>query len=64
MVLLFHLDGREPGETIVVNEDDDGEALFDRALRSLGGPTRLGIGARTWAKPSSAFGAPFRTPGS
>ena len=50
MVLLFHHGGQEPGETIVVNEDDDGEALFGSAVRSLGEPARLGIGARTWGE--------------
>jgi Xaa-Pro aminopeptidase len=50
MVLVFHLDGREPGETVVVNEADDGEALFARAARSLGDVATLGIGARTWGE--------------
>jgi Xaa-Pro aminopeptidase len=50
MVLVFHLGGREPGETIVVNEDDDGAALFERAIHSLGPVARLGIGARTWGE--------------
>jgi Xaa-Pro aminopeptidase len=48
MVLAFHFDGREPGDTVVVNEADDGEALFAHAARSLGDVRRLGIGARTW----------------
>lgn len=28
MFVLFHLGGEEPGEVVVVNETDDGEALF------------------------------------
>lgn len=50
MVIAFHLGGREPGETVVVDEADDGEALFERAAGSLGKATRIGIGARTWAE--------------
>jgi Xaa-Pro aminopeptidase len=50
MVVLFHLDGRQPGETVVVNEADDGEVLFARAAHSLGPIERLGIGARTWGE--------------
>jgi len=50
MVVAFHLAGREPGDTVVVDETDDGEALFARALRSLGDPKRIGIGARTWGE--------------
>jgi Xaa-Pro aminopeptidase len=50
MVLAFHLFGSEPGETVVVNEDDDGVQLFTRALRSLGNVRGLGIGARTWGE--------------
>jgi len=50
MVLAFHLWGEEPGETVVVNEADDGEALFARAAQSFGSPARVGIGARTWGE--------------
>ena len=50
MFVAFHLDDREPGETVVVNEADDGEAVFARAARSLGRVDRLGIGARTWGE--------------
>jgi Xaa-Pro aminopeptidase len=50
MVLAFHLWDEEPGETVVVNEADDGEALFARAAQSFGSPARIGIGARTWGE--------------
>lgn len=50
MVIVYHLADREPGDTVRVNEDDDGEALFARAARSLGPVERLGIGARTWGE--------------
>ena len=47
MFVAFHLADREPGETVVVAEDDDGEALFSAAARGLGPVRRVGIGART-----------------
>ena len=50
MVIAYHLFGREPGECVVVNEADDGEALFTQATRSLGDVRRIGIGARTWGE--------------
>ncbi len=50
MVLVFHLLEREPGETVVVGENDDGETLFARAAWSLDGVRRIGIGARTWGE--------------
>ena len=36
MFVAFHLWGREPGELVTVNETDDGQALFRKALSSLG----------------------------
>jgi Xaa-Pro aminopeptidase len=50
MVVAFHLGGELPGETVVVNEADDGQALFAKALSALGAPRRIGIGARTWGE--------------
>jgi Xaa-Pro dipeptidase len=50
MFVLFHLGGSEPGEVVVVNETDDGEALFRAAAARLGRAPRVGIGARTWAR--------------
>jgi Xaa-Pro aminopeptidase len=50
MVVAFHLGGELPGETVVVNEADDGRALFAKALSALGMPRRVGIGARTWGE--------------
>ena len=50
MVVVFHLEGREPGDCVIVGEADDGEALFTQAARSLGSRSRIGITARTWAE--------------
>ena len=50
MVLAFHLADTEPGETIVVAEDDDGAALFARAAARVAGARRIGIAARTWGE--------------
>jgi Xaa-Pro aminopeptidase len=50
MVLAFHLFDEEPGDTVVVNEEDDGAELFAGAVRSLGNVRGIGIGARTWGE--------------
>jgi Xaa-Pro aminopeptidase len=50
MYVAFHLWGRDIGEVVTVNETDDGEALFRKAVASLGSLTRVGISARTWGE--------------
>ncbi len=50
MFVAFHLWGREPGELVTVNETDDGQVLFRKALASLGQAKRIGIPARTWGE--------------
>jgi Xaa-Pro aminopeptidase len=50
MVVAFHLFDSAPENSVVVNEADDGEALFTGAARSLGAAERIGIGARAWAE--------------
>ena len=50
MYVTFHLKGREIGEVVTVNETDDGEALFRKAVSSLGALKRIGVGARTWGE--------------
>lgn len=50
MVVAFHLFDGAPENSVVVNEPDDGEALFQDAARSLGAAGRIGIGARAWAE--------------
>ena len=50
MVVDFHLNGKPPPGAVVVHEDADGRVLFAEAARSLGAPSRLAVGARTWAE--------------
>jgi Xaa-Pro aminopeptidase len=50
MFVAFHLGGSEPGEVVVVNETDDGEALFRGAAARLGDVRRIGVGTRAWAR--------------
>jgi Xaa-Pro aminopeptidase len=50
MFVAFHLWGREPGDLVTVNETDDGQVLFRKALASLGQAKRIGIPARTWGE--------------
>ena len=50
MYVTFHLWGKDIGEMITVNETDDGEALFRKAVASLGDLKRIGVGARTWGE--------------
>jgi Xaa-Pro aminopeptidase len=50
MMTLFDVAGELPGELVVVNERDDGPALFERAARGLGATATLAVGDRTWAE--------------
>jgi Xaa-Pro aminopeptidase len=50
MFVAFHLWGREPGDLVTVNETDDGQQVFRKALSSLGAAQRIGIPARTWGE--------------
>jgi Xaa-Pro aminopeptidase len=50
MFVAFHLWGNAPANSIVVNESDDGRALFRRATSSLGDVKTIGVGARTWGE--------------
>ncbi len=50
MFVAFHLGGDEPGELVVVNELDDGEALFRAAVARLGGIGTIAVGTRTSAR--------------
>jgi Xaa-Pro aminopeptidase len=50
---MFHvLDLREDpqGEVIVVNETDDGAAVFERVTRGIGGTGAVAVGDRVWAR--------------
>src|SRR3954452_1844786 len=50
MYVACHRGREEQGEVVVVNEADDGRALFGRALGSLGPLQRVGVAARAWAE--------------
>ena len=47
MFVAFHLGGKEPAELVVVNETDDGAALFGAAAARLGDVRTIAVGART-----------------
>jgi Xaa-Pro aminopeptidase len=49
MVKEFDLPDGITGEVAIVNERDDGEAIFGRVATSFGPVRRIGLGARTWA---------------
>jgi Xaa-Pro aminopeptidase len=50
MMTLFDVTGELPGELVVVNERDDGPAVFERVARNLGEARVLAAGDRTWAE--------------
>jgi Xaa-Pro aminopeptidase len=51
MVIAFELAEFEPpGELVVVNETDDGPAVFERVVRGLGSPAAVAVGDRVWAE--------------
>src|SRR6476659_1949272 len=50
MFVAFHLQDQLPdGEVVVVNETDDGPAIFEQLARGLGSPKSVAIGDRVWA---------------
>jgi Xaa-Pro aminopeptidase len=57
MFVAFHLWGEEPEHLVTVNESDDGRAAFRHALGSLGDPSTIAIGARTWGETVLELGA-------
>jgi Xaa-Pro aminopeptidase len=51
MARVFELgDWEPPGELVVVNETDDGPAIFERVVRGLGDPKTVAVGDRVWAE--------------
>src|SRR4051812_20315801 len=51
MVRAFELAEFEPpGELVVVNETDDGRAIFERVVRGLGAAGTVAVGNRVWAE--------------
>jgi Xaa-Pro aminopeptidase len=50
MVAAFDLHEEPGGEIVVVNETDDGRAMFERAVRGLGPARKVAVGDRVWAE--------------
>ena len=50
MVVAFDLPVRPEGELVVVNETDDGPAVFERVARELGAEGVVAVGDRVWAE--------------
>ena len=59
MFSTFHLRHDPQGEVIVVNETDDGIAIFERVAGSLGRPEIVGVGDRVWAETTLHLGHTF-----
>jgi Xaa-Pro aminopeptidase len=68
MVAAFDLQREPEGELVVVNETDDGAAVFERVARGLGDVSSPAVGDRVWAETtlhlSRVFGADRLRPGS
>ena len=56
MVAEFDMPTGVPGDFVVVNETDDGEALFDRVVTSFGRLGTVAVEQRTWAETMLALG--------
>lgn len=50
MFAEFDLPHGAPGELVVVNETDDGQAQFDKVAKSMGRVKKLAIGSRLWGE--------------
>lgn len=50
MVTEFELPGGAPGDVVIVNETDDGEAVLARIAADIRPVRSLAVGARTWAE--------------
>lgn len=50
MVAAFDLEEEPAGEVVVVNETDDGRAVFQRVVGALGAVRSVAIGDRVWAE--------------
>ena len=50
MFVAFDLKEHPRGELVVVNETDDGVAIFERVARGLGSTRTVAIGDRVWAE--------------
>jgi Xaa-Pro aminopeptidase len=61
MVVAFDLEREPEGELVIVNETDDGAAVFEQVARGLGDVSSVAVGDRVWAETtlhlSRVFGA-------
>jgi Xaa-Pro aminopeptidase len=56
MVAEFDMPTGVPGECVVVNETDDGAAMFDRLVAGFGPLNTIAVEQRTWAETVLALG--------
>ncbi len=59
MVDVFDLPVRPEGEIVVVDETDDGSAVFERVARGLGARGTVAVGDRVWAETTLELGRIF-----
>jgi Xaa-Pro aminopeptidase len=59
MVAAFDLPVRPEGEIVIVNETDDGFAVFERVARGLGAAGTVAVGDRVWAETTLNLGRVF-----
>lgn len=59
MFTAFDLREEPDGEVIVVNETDDGPAIFERAAAGMGAADNVAVGDRVWAETMLHLGRAF-----
>jgi Xaa-Pro aminopeptidase len=59
MVAAFDLPVTPDGEIVVVDENDDGFAIFERVANGLGRPSTVAVGDRVWAETTLNLGRVF-----
>jgi Xaa-Pro aminopeptidase len=59
MFAAFDLKEEPRGELVVVNETDDGVAIFERVAKGLGSGGKIAIGDRVWAETTLNLGRTF-----
>ena len=59
MVAAFDLPVPPEGEIVIVNETDDGFAVFERVAKGLGRATTVAVGDRVWAETTLNLGRLF-----
>src|SRR6185437_922319 len=59
MFATFHLRTEPEGELVVVNETNDGTAVFERVAKGLGRPASVAVGDRVWAEATLHLGQAF-----